>query len=167
MGLTVCDLVFSQGQPTSKTVMFTSEMVKGTCVLMPVKPIHLGSLSTRSLATNGAKGPWGSSRIEFTDCNLDSDYTDLYSSSVYLTIQPGTAAPNNANVWSNKLGNAKNVGIELMVDGKLVGPKGVKDLKTVITGSTAYYAVRARMVATGKATEGEVATIINFVADYK
>ncbi|GGZ96323.1 hypothetical protein DC083_04225 [Ignatzschineria ureiclastica] len=152
----------------SGEITFEGTITAAGCTLLPVKNVQLGSLSVASI--NKAPGSWGSSKIEFVDCNIDLPGGTEKVESVTLTIPKGTAATQD-NLWAS-LGTAKNVGIEIKIAGQKVSPEGVTgdeltaDVNTAT--NTVTFPVQGRMVKdTEGVTAGTVRTTINFIADYK
>lgn len=135
-----------------------------------MKDVQLGQVSERSLSTVGDASKWEETVIQFRDCNLGTDSDDAVKA-VHLTVASGPAAAGNNKLWKNH-GDAGNVGVEVQIGGSTVTPAGIADddenfKMSIENTSDPLYRVRGRMVATGKATAGDVKSVVTFVAKYK
>lgn len=150
-------------------IEFSGEVTNASCTLNPIKPVNLGSVSKNSLKTAGAGAGWGTSTIQFVDCELGTEDNNDVITSVTLDIQPGTAAANNSELWENTaLDGADNVGISVKIDNKNISPTGGELVtKNILKDGTLSLNVAGRIVATGEATPGKVESTVNFVAKYK
>lgn len=166
--LSVSSAAFAQNADQSQgTIVFKGEITTSSCSISPLEPVDLGSVSTRTLNEAGKSSGWVSSTIEFIDCNLKTGAEEEGVESVQLVIEPGSSL--TTDLWANTAGDAKNVGLDLQVNGQAVKPEGatLADIQ-IFNNETLSVPVRARMQASAAGVEaGSFNTSVKFVANYK
>lgn len=166
--LTISTATFAQTSGSSSgNIVFEGTVTDAACSILPITPVDLGSLSTKTL--KGGNTAWGVSEIKFVDCNLDVKEAETKITKIELTTVAGAADPTKDALWANN-GSADNVAVQVRISGKEITPAGVTQpiLTNVQSNGTASFGVSGRMVKTSDAvTPGTVSTSVRFVATYK
>lgn len=166
--LSVSSAAFAQNADQSTgTLVFKGDITKSSCSISPLEPVDLGSVSTRSFKTAGDASGWATSKIEFIDCDLKTGAEEEGVQSVQLVIEPGS--PLTSDLWANTSGDAKNVGLDLLINNQPVKPEGATLTEIqIFKNETLTIPVKARMKSSAASVEaGTFNTSVKFTANYK
>lgn len=169
IALTFPPTIFAQ--QSTGSVGFSGSVTTAGCSLNPVMPVELGSISNKHLEMAGAVGGWGTSEIEFVNCDVRNDENpEGRVAAVGLFIPAGLGTHVGSSLWGNTLGSATNVGINLKIDNISVLPQGMMtslEKSDFTSEGNLTYTIYGQIESMGTATVGTVSTVINFVANYK
>ena len=174
LAVTTLSLLLTSGAAFAQTVSnqspgsvsFVGEVTNASCSMNPVSDVDLGSVTVKALTKAKDAGSWGSSRINFVGCDLGTGSEGAITK-MTLSVESTTGDAVDANLWANA-GDAKNVGVEVTIDGQPVVPATGFLLEKAFgnAAKSMSFNVRGRMVATGQAEAGSVRVNIPFMADF-
>lgn len=160
-------MAFAQSNSATGVIDFAGEVTAAACSVT-TETVPLFSHTVKELGTDGS-GQWGTGNINFYGCDLDPAGSSNPITSVTVEVSPGSASE-NADIWKN-LGTAKNVGIEVTMQGEPIKPMGNigAGIKAQLTNAGTKIQVQGRTtkVNADPAKSGTVNTKINFVASFK
>ncbi|HIW05717.1 MAG TPA: fimbrial protein [Candidatus Ignatzschineria merdigallinarum] len=159
---------YAQSSSATGTIDFSGEVTTAACSVTS-DTINLFSHTTRELGADGS-GKWGTGNIHFYGCDLDPASSGANTiTSVSVEVSPGSASE-DSKVWKN-LGTAKNVGVEIEMQGQPILPAGNVGTGIVAqltdAGAKIEVAGRTTKVNGTDATPGTVNAKVNFVATFK
>ena len=171
--MSVIPLSFAQndGRYTGWFTITGTMLKKPTCIPQRITALNLGSM-----LENDKNGQWRRTEIKFTNCGLASPENNTGNPpGVYLSVKPDTVTTPelyNSGLWSNRYGDAENVGIKLKINDREIPPAGTgtTDLyKAIPSGGEVIFSVMGQMVALEGRTikAGSVGTTISLIVTYK
>lgn len=159
---------FAQSNSATGVIDFAGEVTTAACSVT-TDTVPLFSHTVKELGEDGS-GQWGTGNIHFYGCDLDPTGDESTKiSSVTVEVSPGSPSE-KAEIWKN-LGTAKNVGIEVTMQGEPIIPAGNigAGVEALLTNAGAKIQVQGRTTKVNgtDAKAGTVNTQINFVASFK